>query len=67
MLLALGAFWITATRRTWRFSRRRELFLTAAILCWTLITAAASTNRQLSADSLITATAALRKGLGLDD
>jgi len=58
VLLMLGAFWITAHRRTWRFRMRREFWLTAAILGWTLITAAASTNRQLSIDSLITAAAA---------
>jgi O-antigen ligase len=58
VLLMLGAFWITAKRRTWRFEKRREFFLTAAIVGWILITAATSTNRQLSLDSLITVAAA---------
>jgi len=58
VLLMLGIFWITAKRRTWRFGKRREFFLTAIIVAWTLIAAAASTNRQLSFDSLITVAAA---------
>jgi len=58
VLLMLGAFWITANRRTWRFGKRQEFLLVAAIAGWTLITAAASTNRQLSFDSLITVAAA---------
>jgi len=58
VLLMLGIFWITAKRRTWRFGKRREFFLTAIIVGWTLIAAAASTNRQLSFDSLITVAAA---------
>jgi O-antigen ligase len=59
ILLALTAFWATSKTRTWRFGRRPEFFIAAAILCWTSITVAASTNRQLSIDSLITIVAAL--------
>ncbi|MEA2338794.1 MAG: hypothetical protein QOE82_2801 [Thermoanaerobaculia bacterium] len=58
LLLMLGAFWITAKRRTWRFEMRPEFLLTAAILVWTSITVATSTNRLLSLDSLITIAAA---------
>jgi len=58
-LLALGAFWITSKQRTWRFERRPEFLLAAAIVCWTLVTVATSTNRQLSIDSLITVIAAV--------
>ena len=57
-LLALGAIWITAKQRTWRFEKRPEFLLTAIIVCWTLVTVATSTNRQLSIDSLITVIAA---------
>ena len=58
VLLMLGAFWITAKRRTWRFGRRREFLsdrgdrLLDGDHRWT------STNRQLTADSLITVVAA---------
>jgi len=58
-LLALGAFWLTSKRRTWRLEKRPEFFLAAAIVCWTLITVATSTNRQLSVDSLLTVLAAV--------
>lgn len=58
-LLALAVFWVTSKTHTWKFGKRPEFFVAAAILCWTLITVAASTNRQLSADSLITIVAAI--------
>jgi len=55
VLLAIGVFWWTAKRRiTWR----PEFSLAAAIVGWTMITTATSTNRQLSVDSLITVIAA---------
>lgn len=57
-LLALGVFWVTAKRRTWTFAWRPEFVLTAAVVGWTLITVATSTNRLLSVDSLITVIAA---------
>lgn len=58
-LLALAVFWVTSKTRTWRFAKRPEFFVAAAVACWSLITVAASTNRQLSVDSLITIVAAL--------
>ncbi|HJW94853.1 MAG TPA: O-antigen ligase family protein [Thermoanaerobaculia bacterium] len=57
-LLALGVFWGTSKRRTWTLERHPELVLTAAVLLWTIITTAASTNRLISIDSLITVIAA---------
>jgi O-antigen ligase len=57
-LFALGAFWLTSKQRTWKLELRREFVLAAAIVCWTLITVATSTNRPLSIDSLITVLAA---------
>ncbi len=59
VLLALAAFWLTARRRTWRFGKRPAFLLATAILGWTLLTTIASTNRQLSIDSLITVAAAV--------
>jgi O-antigen ligase len=59
VLMAVAAFWMTAKTRAWRFGGRPEFLIAAAILCWTLITVATSTNRQLSADSLITVIAAI--------
>jgi len=58
LLLALALFWITATERTWRLTRRPEFFVVAAVVAWTSITTLTSTNRLLSADSLITVIAA---------
>jgi O-antigen ligase len=59
VLLALAAFWLTSKQRTWKLQWRPEFLLAAAILCWTLVTVATSTNRQLSIDSLITVIAAV--------
>lgn len=58
-LLALGAFWLGSKRRTWKLEKRPEYLLAAAIVCWTVITVATSTNRPLSVDSLITVLAAV--------
>ena len=58
-LLALGVFWWTAKRRSWALARKPEYLLAAAVLVWTLITTAISTNRLLSIDSLITVIAAV--------
>jgi O-antigen ligase len=58
-LLALASFWLTSKTRTWRLAKRPEFYIAAAILGWTLISMVLSTNRQLSADSLITVVAAL--------
>ena len=58
-LLVMAAFWITAKRRTWTVGKRPEFILAAAILGWTIVTTAASTNRLLSIDSLITVVAAV--------
>ena len=57
-LLALAVFWATARRRTWTAEVRSEFVVVAAIVCWTVVTVAASTNRLLSFDSLITVVAA---------
>jgi O-antigen ligase len=58
-LLMLAVFWATTRRRTWTFVKRPELLVAAAIVCWSIITTAASTNRALSIDSLITIVAAV--------
>ncbi len=58
VLLALAAFWATSRRRAWTLSWRPELVVAAAVVGWTLVTAAFSTNRPLSTDSLITVVAA---------
>ncbi|HSY52292.1 MAG TPA: O-antigen ligase family protein [Thermoanaerobaculia bacterium] len=58
LLLMLAVFWVTSRRRTWTFGKRPELILAAAFVCWTIVTTAASTNRLLSIDSLITVVAA---------
>jgi len=58
LLLVVAVFWTTARRRTWRIGRGAELAVAAAAVVWTLVTAAFSTNRLLSADSLITVAAA---------
>jgi O-antigen ligase len=58
LLLAAAVFWMTSRKRTWRISRGPELVAAAAIVGWTLLTTATSTNRLLSADSLITVAAA---------
>ena len=58
-LLAAAVFWATAARRTWMLrARQPAIILTVAIVAWTAITTATSTNRLLSADSLITVVAA---------
>lgn len=54
VLLALAILRATSQPRTWTFARRPEFLLAAAIVCWSVITTAASTNQQLSIDSLIT-------------
>ena len=58
VLLVVAVFWATARRRTWRIGRGAALAIAAAVVGWTLVTAAFSTNRLLSADSLITVAAA---------
>jgi len=58
VLLALALFYLTGRHRTWTVRLRPGFIVAAAIVCWTLVTAAASTNRQLSVDSLITVVAA---------
>ncbi|HEV2718896.1 MAG TPA: O-antigen ligase family protein, partial [Thermoanaerobaculia bacterium] len=58
LLLVAAVFWVTARWRTWRIARGAELAVAAAVLAWTLVTVAFSTNRQLSVDSLITVVAA---------
>jgi O-antigen ligase len=57
-LLTVAVFWATSRRRTWTLSWRPELLIAAAIVSWTLVTVATSTNRQLSVDSSITVVAA---------
>jgi O-antigen ligase len=57
-LLMLAVFWATARRRTWTFVKRPEFLVAAAIVCWSTVTTATSTNRALSIDSLITIVAA---------
>jgi O-antigen ligase len=57
-LLAAAVFWATSRARTWRVRRGVEWIVVAAGLGWTLVTAALSTNRLLSADSAITVAAA---------
>lgn len=58
LLLAVAVFWMTSRKRTWRIGRGAELVVAAAVVGWTLLTTATSTNRLLSADSLITVVAA---------
>src|SRR5882724_9836466 len=58
VLLALAVVLATSRRRTWTLNWRPEFLLAAAIVCWSVITTVTSTNRQLSADSLITVLAA---------
>ena len=58
LLLAAAVFWMTSWKRTLRIGRGPELVAVAAIVAWTLLTTATSTNRLLSADSLITVAAA---------
>src|SRR2546421_51945 len=58
LLLAAAVFWMTSRKRTWRIGSGPELVATAAIVGWALLTTATSTNRLLSADSLITVAAA---------
>src|SRR6266513_3330708 len=58
LLLAAAVFWLTSRTRTWRIGRGAELVVAATIVGWTLLTTATSTNRLLSADSLITVVAA---------
>ena len=57
-LLAVAVFWATSRVRTWRIARGPELAVTAILVGWALVTAALSTNRLLSADSVITIAAA---------
>jgi O-antigen ligase len=60
VLLMLAVFWFaTSRRRTWMAGRRPEFVLAAAVVCWTVVTTATSTNRLLSIDSLITVVAAV--------
>ena len=60
VLLMLAVFWIVISRRrTWMAGRRPEFILAAAVVCWTAVTTATSTNRLLSIDSLITVVAAV--------
>ncbi|MEA2239247.1 MAG: hypothetical protein QOC81_3971 [Thermoanaerobaculia bacterium] len=58
-LLMLAVFWATSRRRTWTFAWRPEFIVAAAIVGWSVITTATSTNRALSIDSLITILAAV--------
>src|SRR2546423_1575602 len=57
-LLTVAVFWVTSRRRTWTVSWRPEIVIAGAIVAWTLLTTATSTNRQLSVDSSITVLAA---------
>lgn len=57
-LAGLAIFWLTARVRTWRIARGPELAVVAGVLAWAMLTTAFSTNRILSADSLITVAAA---------
>src|SRR5437763_196956 len=59
LLLAAGAFWATAKRRTWSMRPAKSaLILLAVVMAWATVTTVASTNRALSADTLITIAAA---------
>src|SRR5262249_14402421 len=58
VLLGLVVFWATAKRRTWTLALRPEYLLVLAVAGWATITAATSTNRLLSADSMITVVSA---------
>src|SRR5437763_16128432 len=60
LLLAAGAFWATAKRRTWSMRPAKSaLILLAVVMAWATVTTVASTNRALRAATLITiATAA---------
>ena len=58
LLLVVAVFWATARRRAWTIPRGAELIVAAAVVGWTPVTVAFSTNRQLSIDSLITVAAA---------
>ena len=57
-LLMVAVFWATSRRRTWAVSWRPEFLIAAAVVSWTLLTMATSTNRLLSIDSWITVVAA---------
>jgi len=59
LLLGLGVWWVTATRRTWTLRWDREHLLALAIAGWAAVTTLTSTNRMLSADSLVTILAAI--------
>jgi O-antigen ligase len=58
-LLAAGVLWATSAHRTWSLrGSRRAIILAAVVVAWAAITTLTSTNRPLSADSLITVAAA---------
>ena len=58
-LLAAGVFWMTSKARTWKLgASRNAIVLAAVIVAWAAITTATSTNRLLSADTLLTIAAA---------
>jgi O-antigen ligase len=58
VLAMLVVFWATSRRHTWTFARHPEFLIAAAVVGWCVVTTAASTNRPLSVDSLITILAA---------
>ena len=58
LLLAAAAFWATAKRRTSLRAAKPAMILVAAVVAWAAITTLTSTNRALSADTLITIAAA---------
>src|SRR5437667_323200 len=59
-LFVLAALWVAARRRMWTIDwRRADYAVAAAVLVWSAIAVLASTNRMLSADSLVTIVAAL--------
>jgi hypothetical protein len=51
-------FWATGPRRSWTLTWRPHVMVAVAVVGWTMVTTAFSTNRALSADSLITVIAA---------
>ena len=59
-LAAAAVFWATAKRRTWSVRAvKPAAILLAVVVAWAAITTATSTNRALSADTLITIVAAV--------
>ncbi|MEK6372939.1 MAG: O-antigen ligase family protein [Acidobacteriota bacterium] len=58
-LLVLAVWWALSKRRSWHFEwRRAEMTLPLIIIAWSALTALTSTNRALSAGSLLTIVAA---------